>query len=362
MILVVDLGPALLLICAACRSGFDEIRDVPDAGPTPIQVQRGTAVMTTTQTSMNVPIQAVQPEHAFLLFDVTGPTVSPSDGSVSGSLSAGSLSFTRTTAPFAMTISWQVIELPTLVDVQRGSFTRPNSTDVVGIVPITSADPSRTFVTASHRHVGVAYDEDDYVRARQATDVSLELHTGTVVGKGGSLPNETAYQIITLRDGSVDHGEMSFAPGTPELSAAVDIDALHAFAVVGWYTDADDGDVGSVALRGEVTTAGIRVVRGHADLPAEAAWSLVTLPAATVQHGFASVPASSLAQVQPIDGVDPARSFVVLEGGSTPYAAIDPNDRAGIAWFRGDLSATTLTLTREDGTDAADVSYAVVTF
>lgn len=356
-------GVLVLIAATGCgRLGFEDVAladaAVDDARVlTPVSIQRGVAQLPIGSTTTTSAISAVQLEHAVLVFSVAAATVSPADGFVIGEIMGTNVRFTRQDGAVASTVSWQVIEAPTLLDVQHG-VSLGQGTGITDLsVSITPVDPARSFVIASQRTVGAAYDEDDHVRVT-LTGPTLDLHVGR---PGTSLPTALAYQVITVRDAAVQHGVVSLAPGELTTASSVaPIDLRNSLARLSYSMTFDNGDVGSLQLRPQLSPAAITIERDRAIVDASVAWSVVSTPSFQVLHGTTEFALGEPLQTLALEPVDLARSFVIVAGSRTPLAGTDPADRVGVAWFRADLASTSLTLTRNDTLEKAEVAWSVV--
>ena len=85
-------------------------------------VQSGTATLSPGSSSVSVPITAVDPAKAFLVFGVEEDSNYPGNSEVSGRLSGGNaVVFERTETGDTVAIRWQVAEFQSGVRVQRGT-------------------------------------------------------------------------------------------------------------------------------------------------------------------------------------------------------------------------------------------------
>ena len=358
-----------MMFALGCRWNFDSMAasDGSDStgsdstgrdGTTQTVVQRDIANLPDGMASVNVPIQAVDTRHAILVFSVSAATFDPADGLVEGILNTASVTFSRAGSTRSATISWQVIETP-LVNVQHGVVPMPGAGISLTTVPIAAVDLSRSFVIISLRNGGGGYDEDDYVKAKLTGATSLELQSGMPAG-GGRLPQEVAYQIVTLPDGAVEQGDATLVPTSTMASATITSPTSRSVPWISWRLDADNGDVGSSQLLVLVTFGDLRVFRSQSALDVTATWYVASSPSFSVQADFETFAAAETSRVVPITAVDLARSFVVVTGAQTTYSGTDPMDFAGNGWFRAELAADTVTLTREDAQASAQVGWSVV--
>jgi outer membrane protein assembly factor BamB len=328
-------------------------------------VQRGTAAMTT-QAVLNVPIATVDLNRAVVFMSVSGDTSDPNTGLVRGRLtSATNLQFNRPTAGANLTIRWSVASFGRSVSVQRGTTSVTTSPLNVTIGPV---DRTKSFVLVSWSKLGATYGADDILRARLTSNTNLELSHGT-----GAFDGVADWQVVTMESASVQSGDLTMAANALSATATVTaVDTTKTFLLASWTSDSDG--VGENFIRGRITSpTQLTFDRGVTGATIGLSWFLVTLnDGSTVQSGNASFAAGTLTvPVTLPTAVTASRAVAFLSGnqrgGSTPDPGTSPNDNAGVAWFRADLTgATTLQLTRAtDGAGAgvsAQAAWFVVDF
>ncbi|MCU0280948.1 MAG: putative Ig domain-containing protein, partial [Acidimicrobiia bacterium] len=322
-------------------------------------VQSGTATLAPGSTVATVPIAAVDPAKAFLVFGLEENLGRPGDGAVSGRLvDATSLRFERAEGGGTVSIRWQVAEFTSGVRVQRGSH-------VLGSTPafiaIGAVDQARSFVLTSSQCSGDFWADNDFVRSRIISGTSLELATTAI----DSSPT-VEWQVVEYAEATVQHGTVSLGAG--QAAATVPVAAVstqHAWLITSYQAATSaDPPIGERLVRGRVTSASTLVfdrwvTSGSVDI----AWSLVEFQDGTeVRHGSERFSSGEAQRDVTITAVEAARSIGTAgyqtTGGSSPY---NSDDVPGVAFFTSRLvDGSTLRLRRGSTIDPADVGWFVV--
>jgi hypothetical protein len=322
-------------------------------------VQSGTATLSPGSSAVTVPITAVDPAKAFLVFGVEEDSNWPGNGEVTGRLSGGSaVVFERTETGDTVAIRWQVAEFRSGVRVQRGSEALFSPTITV---PITVVDVARSFPLVTVRNSGGDWAGSDFIRGRLTGSTSLELSVNNV-----STTPYVEWQVVEYAEASVQHGEVTLAPGASSVTVPVGaVDPQRSWLILSYQANyVGVPSIGERLIRGRVNSSTSivfdrAVVTGSSDV----AWSVVEFQDGTeVRHGSQHFNAGEAQRDVVIPAVDAARSIAVAgygtTGGSSPYAA---DDLPGVAFFTTQLvDGSTLRLRRGSTIDTADVDWFVV--
>jgi hypothetical protein len=352
------------VVLASCgRYAFDTEADTL-AAPPPAHIQRGLTVLSTTTRNTAVPIEIVDPTHAVLWFTVAVNTLDPSDGLVTGQLEAAQVRFERGDVGTQVSIEWQVVELPTLFAVQRGTAVDPGGGVPKIQIPIAPVDLQRSFALSSWRNIGTNYDEDDYLLARFLGSDRLELEVGFPPG-GSALPPNIEWQVVRFGGATVQSGEVPLDAATAMTTVPLVADPAHSFLQLSWLSDEDIGYVAADLVRGQLTGDTLQIDRAMPGTPLRVHWFVISSPALRVRSGIAALAAGQATFDAPLDPpVDVNRAFVLLPAEQhmavTPYFGMNPDDQVGIAWFTASLTASTVHVQRQSTLDAAELSWSVV--
>ncbi|MCP4967152.1 MAG: tandem-95 repeat protein, partial [bacterium] len=322
------------------------------------QIQKGTATIDGGSFSTTATISAVDLTKSFLVFSVRENTSYADEGLVAGQLTdSTTVAFERNYATSTITIEWSVVEFASGVTVQRGSST-PSAT--VTDIPIAAVDLTRSFPIVSQRTSILTTTDGAFLQARFSATDNLELSTNQVTG------NVFEWQVVQYNDAVVQSGDVSFASGDAVRTATVSsVDPTKSWLVYGYRTESSsNANIGEKLIRGQVTdSTTLMFDRSTTGTTNELSWFLVEFQDSTeVQHASVAFASSGTTQDVTISSVDPARSIAVggyqMTGGRSPYTS---DDRAGVAWFTLDLTASTnLQVQRDAALATADLGWFVV--
>ncbi len=339
-------------------------------------LQSGTAVSSSNGVVM-VPISAVDTTKAFLMFNARHDSGRPVGSEVRGRIAAPTtLEFVRVTneaVPVPITIQWYVVEYLSGVKVQRGEvFSQIMPTMDVAINPV--ADISQAFVIWSKTPgiLDVNWSSDDPVIGELTSTSNLQFRVYDT-----NAGHRIWWQVVEFTnpaDVMVQKGSIFTMIGTTTsvnatLSTPVDVNKT--FVLVSFTTEGIGPDVGARMLRAQLvnsTTIMIdRSISGWQDNITEISWQAVELndgsrvlsgtenfglgvdtkivPLGTVVDTNRSV---AFASVQPTTGQSMGRS---------PYAG---DDVMGVGSVTMALTATNLTMERDNTADEADIGWFVV--
>jgi hypothetical protein len=322
-------------------------------------VQSGTAELVTGATSVSVPIVAVDPAKAFLVFGLEESADWPGGGEVSGRLAGGStFVFERTETGATVFIRWHVAEFRSGVRVQRGSaaLSSPAAT-----VSISAVDVASSFPLVTVRNGGGDWAGADFIRGYLSGPTSLALSVNNV----SSTPY-VEWQVVEYTGAAVQHGRVTLAEGVTRATVPVGaVDTSRAWLVFSYQANfVNIPAVGERLVRGRVTSGtSLQFGRSVSSGSADVAWSLVEFQDGTeVRHASQHFNPGEAQRDVTITPVDPARAIAVagyaMTGGSSPYAA---DDLPGVAFFTARLvDGSTLRLRRGSTPDGADVGWLVV--
>lgn len=338
-------------------------------------VQTGTATSSANGT-LTVPISAVDPARSFLIFNTRHNSNRPVGSMVRGRIATStSLEFVRVTneaTPVAISIQWYVVQYECGVNVQRGQVTQSATTVNVPITAVAAV--SQAFVTWSKTPASndLNLNADDPLVGELTTTSNLQFRVNTA-----NTSHVIWWQVVEFTKAAninVQKGSASLL-GT-SLSTTVTlgtpVDVSKTFVLVGYRSGGAGADVGSRMLRAQLTNSTTitidRSISGTPDDITEIVWQAVELKdGSTVQRGSASIASGIATGTVTIATVDTTRAVAFASvqpvggqnTGRSPYAA---DDIIGVGSFTTALSATQLTLQRENTAAAADVGWFVVEF
>ncbi len=366
------------MICAilgSCRSGLPRIRAallaasilLAGAGSTsavPLHsVQSGSATVSSGSSSAVVPITAVDPAKAFLVFTLRHDIDNPADSMVTGQLVGNnSLTFQRVGTSTDVTLEWSVVEFLSGVTVQRGSLALDAPTKNV---TISSVDLSKSFPLVTQRIGGTVTSDDDFIRTRLTSSTNLEI--AAFNDRGDSTAE---WQVIEYTDASVQTGSVSFASGDSSKSAVLPsaVDTGKTWLVYSYRSELGTvSDTGQKLVRGLITgPTGLQFDRDRTGQAIDLEWCAVEFEDLTVvRHASAGFTSGQLQADVPISAVTPSRSIAVggysLRSGKTPF---NTTDHTGPAWFTAELTSPTNLRLRRDttGSQTADLGWFVIQF
>ncbi|MCP3936460.1 MAG: hypothetical protein GY708_13925, partial [Actinomycetia bacterium] len=227
-------------------------------------------------------------------------------------------------------------------------------------IPIAAVDLTRSFPIVSQRTSVLNITNGAFLQARLSATDNLELSTNRVNG------NVLEWQVVQYNDAVVQSGDVSFASGDAVRTATVSsVDPTKSWLVYGYRTESSsNANIGEKLIRGQVTdSTTLMFDRSTTGTTNELSWFLVEFQDSTeVQHASVAFASSGTTQDVTISSVDPERSIAVggyqMTGGRSPYTS---DDRAGVAWFTLDLTASTnLQVQRDAALATADLGWFVV--
>jgi hypothetical protein len=337
-------------------------------------VQTGTATSTANGT-LTVSITEVDPSKSFLIFTSRHDSDRPVGSMIRGRLNAAgnAVEFVRVTnesTPVPMSIRWYVMEYACGVSVQRGEVAQSATTVNVPIASVGSTAQAFVLWSKTPNSGDGAWGSDDPLLADLTSPTNLQFRVDSA-----NAAHTIAWQVVAFTHpsyASVQRGTTSITGSS--LSATVDlptpVDVDRTFVLVDYRSSGGGADIGSRMLRARLvdsTTIVIdRSVSGSPDHIEEIVWQAVELrDGSRVQHGseaFASGTTQRVVGIDPID-VDRSAAFGSVQAGSgqnmgrSPYVG---DDIVGVSNFTADLTADTLTLTRDNTAASADVGWFVV--
>lgn len=337
-------------------------------------VQKGTTTSTAEGTT-TVPIGAVDPTKAFLIFTSRHSSNRPVGSEIGGRLaSATSIEFVRVSdeaAPVTMTIEWSVIEYPCGVNVQRGSVFQNATTIDWPINPVASVAQAFVLWSKTTDRTDVIYSDNDPVLGELTTVGNLQFRVD-----GVAASHVIYWQVVEFTDPTtiaVQHGSTSLV-GTATsttVALATPTGLTQSFVLVGGRAVPAGNDVGSGLVRATlVGPSSLTLDRGATNYDiTEIGWQVVELrDGSSVQSGSANFPTGVGAVVASIAAVPLARSTAFASGqtgggqngGRTTYVG---DDIIGVAAAGMRLTTPTqLTLTRDDTSGASDIAWSVVSW
>ena len=339
-------------------------------------VQSGTATSSANGT-ITVAISAVTPARSFLMFSTRHSSNRPVGSMVRGRIATStSLEFVRVTdeaspAP-AINIRWYVVQYDCGVNVQRGSVTQSATTVNVPITAVAAV--GQAFVTWSKTPASTdqTWNDDDPIVGELTTTSNLQFRVNTAAGT-----HVIWWQVVEFTDPAkinVQKGTTSLLGASLSTTATLGtpVDVSRTFVLVGFRTAGTGADVGSRMLRAELTNSTTitidRSISGSPDAITEIVWQAVELrDGSTVQRGSQSFASGAATSTVPISSVNTSRAaaFASVQAvggqnmGRSPYAG---DDIIGVGSFTMALSATLLTIDRNNTAAAADVGWFVVEF
>ena len=374
---------AMAVSLASSRAAFsdttDNVGNSFSAAASWTAVQSGTASISSNggTNTLTVPITSVDPSKSFLIFQSRHNGNRPVNSMIRGRVAtATSLEFVRVSNEVApgvpIDLQWYVVEIPTGVNVQRGEIPSQNLTTInVPITPVAAVN--QAFVTWSKTPASGdgTFNSDDTILGELTSTNNLQFRVNTT-----NASHVIWWQVIEFTnpaDINVQKGTTSLL-GTAlstTVTLGTPVDVTKTFLLVGYRTAGTGADVGARMLRAQLTgptTITIdRSISGTPDDITEIVWQAVELTnGSAVQRGSEdfttgvaqkTVPINSvnsravaLASVQPVGGQNMGRS---------PYTG---NDIIGVCSVTMSLSATQITMDRNNTAAACDIGWFVVEF
>ena len=380
-VLALVLSAAALLVGTSRAGFFDTTEnsgnsfsasDCFDAKPD--SVQNGTATSSASGV-VSVPITPVDPTLSFLMFSSRHDSNRPVGSMIRGRLNAtgDAVEFERVTdeaVPVTMTMEWYVVTYTCGITVQRGEVSQATTSIDVPISSVGST--SQAFVTWSKTPAagdGI-FGNDDPVVGELTSPTNLQFRANSA-----NATHIISWQVIAFdnpSDVNVQTGTTSLlgtaTSTTATLSPAVDV--TKTFVLASYRIAADGPDIGANMLRAELTDSTTitftRGISGSPDDITEITWQAIELNEGSsvqrVTQAFAAATTQRNIGITPVDTTK-AYAFGSVQAGSgqnlgqSTYAA---DDIVGVGSFTADLSASQLTLTRDNTAASANVGWFVV--
>ncbi len=310
-----------------------------------------------------VPITAVDPAKAFLVFTLRHDIDNPADSMVTGQIVGNnSLTFQRVGNSTDVTLEWSVVEFLSGATVQRGSVALDAPTKNVAI---SSVDLSKSFPLVTQRIGGTVTSDDDFIRTRLTSSTNLEI-----AAFNDRSDSTAEWQVIEYTDAAVQTGSLSFASGDSSKSAVLPtaVDTGKTWLVYSYRSVlGTQSNIGQKLVQGRITgPTGLQFDRDRTGQAIDLEWCAVEFEDLTVvRHAGAGFTSGQLQADVAIAAVTPSRSIAVggysLRGGKTPF---DSNDHTGPAWFTAELTSQTNLRLRRDttGSETADLGWFVIQF
>lgn len=340
-------------------------------------VQTGTTTIAVNGT-VTVTISSVDTTKSFLVFqtrhDLNRPVASDIRGRIASSTTLEFARVTDEATPVTVTIRWYVLSFSSGVNVQRGEFTQSAATTDITITAVAAVN--QAFVTWSKTPASTdqTTNYDDPVVGELTSTTNLQFRINTA-----NASHMVWWQVVEFTnaaDINVQKGSITTMTGTTTsvtatLTTPVDVDKT--FVLVGFTGSGTGPDMGARMLRAELTNSTTitidRSISGSPDDITEIGWQAVELKdGSRVFRGsqnFASGVAQSVVSFGGTVNTNRAVAFASVQQtggqneGRTPYAA---DDIAGVAAVTMALSATQITMDRDNTADTADIGWFVVEF
>ncbi len=339
-------------------------------------VQSGTAVNAANGIT-TVSITQVDMSKAFLIFNTRHNGNRPVSSELAGRIATPtSLEFGRSTNETSpITIQWYVIEYYSGVRVQRGEIPSQTSTAInVPINPIASVQ--QAFVTWSKTPASsdVNWSSDDPVLGELTNTTNLQFRV-----YGANSGHSIWWQVVEFTnpvDIFVQRGSITTMTGTNtsvNATLSVPVDVTKTFVLVGFRIAGGGPRVGANMLRAQLinsTTIMIdRCISGPPNDITEISWQVVELrDGSRVLAGSENIGPGVNQKVVPLPiPVDINRSvaFASVQPasgqnmGRSPYVG---DDITGVGSVTMALSATDITMERDNSADEADIGWFAVEF
>ncbi len=332
-------------------------------------VQDGESIHAVSGT-VTVPITAVDPAKSFVLASVRSAGNEPADATAQVRLAAdgSAVEIVRTTdngSPPPVVVAWSVVEYGCGVSVQRGVVSGTGASSVT--VPLSTVDPTTSFVTVSSAPPSTAtsFDDDDLVRADLGAGTDLVIESaGAVLGADRSF----AWQVVMFADPAdavVQTVDVTLGVGvtanTAVLASPVEVNNTFLLASV---TSASTGaDIGERLVRARLTgSTTVELTRSVGGDAVDVRIQVVDLrDGTTVRHGVVDFAVGEASKPIPVDPFDPGRATAIatvavpgpVAGGRTDQVADDVVGEASATFAITDGT----TVTAERAATASNASF-----
>ncbi len=339
-------------------------------------LQSGTAVSSSNGVVM-MPISAVDVTKTFLMFSARHDGGRPVGSEVRGRIATPTaLEFVRVTneaVPVPITVQWYVVEYHSGVQVQRGQIPSQTSTVMnVTINPVANISQAFVLWSKTPASADVNWSSDDPVigELTNASNVQFRVY-------GANAGHAIWWQVVEFTnpgEAMVQKGSVfTMIEPTTSVNATLStpVDVNRTFVLVSFTTEGIGPDVGARMLRAQLVNSTMimidRSISGWQDNITEISWQAVELNDGSrvlsgsenfgLGVGIKTVPLApavdlnrsvAFASVQPTTGQSMGRS---------PYAG---DDVIGVGSVTMALSATNITMERDNTADEADIGWFVV--
>ena len=346
------------------------------------QVQSGTVANAANGTQV-VNISGIDPAKSFLIFETRHAGNRPVASLLRGRIPIAcanpctTIEFVRVTdegAPATINIQWYVVTFASGVRVQRGETPQDSLAKDVTL-PLTLSAVNQAFVLWSKTTdaAGGEFSDNETVLGEITSTTTVQFRSTF----------STPFDIITWQvveftnaaDINVQKGTTAMLAGTTSVTATLSpaVDENKTFVLAGFMTTGTGVDMGSRMLRAELTDSTTitiqRSVAGTPDNITEIFWQAIELKdKSTVVRGsstFAAAVAQVTVPIAPHLDVSQSIAFGSVQSGAgqnlgrSPYVA---DDIIGVGSVTMALSATQLTLDRNNTAATAEIDWFIVEF
>ena len=337
-------------------------------------VQRGQATISTDGVT-TVPVLAVDPTTAFLLFSVSSASSDPDRSTVLGRLASPTeIEFVRASddvPPGDVVVEWSLVEYACGLTVQRGETGGDGSSQLD--VAISSVDPARSFVigTSVAASGATTFDRDEIATVELADATTVRFTSASALPVGAVY----GWQVVTFdhpSDGSVQHltGSLGAGASTSTIAIPAPVDPATTLVLASVRSSNGGSAIGDRMVRARLlddSTVELerRLTVGTVDVHVQ----IVELgDGSTVGRGvleLAGGDATATATIAPVaTSRSTAISTVLIAGGhagGSTDQAVDDVAGEGSARVRL-IDATTLEVRRDSTASAASFAWQVVTW
>lgn len=272
----------------------------------------------------------------------------------------------------AIDIQWYVVEIPTGVNVQRGEVASQNATTInVPITPV--AAMNQAFVTWSKTPAATdgTFSSDDPLVGELTSTSNLQFRVNSA-----NSSHVIWWQVVEFTnsaDINVQKGTTSLlgTATSTNVTLGTPVDVNSTFLLVGFRTAGSGSDVGSRMLRARLVDSSTitidRSVSGTPDDITEISWQAVEFKnGSSVQRGSETFLTGVAQKTVPISSVNPrAVAFASVQpvgGQNMGRSAYAGDDIVGVCSVTMSLSATQITMDRNNTAAACDIGWFVVEF
>ncbi|MBI3027268.1 VCBS repeat-containing protein [Candidatus Woesearchaeota archaeon] len=323
-------------------------------------VQKGTASLPSTDTSIAVNITEINTSASLLVFNLNENNADPASGLIRGNISnSTTLRFIRSGSGNSVAIQWYVVEFESGVNVQRGTAT---VTATPHDITISSVNINKSFPVISWSNGGARYGSDDFARANLTSPTNLRVTSGAA-----SIDNLEWQVIEFTRDVRVQKGDVNFASGDSVVYSGISpVDINKSFLIATWTASGNDID-SNMIMAAFVNASNLSFERETTGTTIGLTYYVVEFNTSIVQSSTVNFTGTNTLKNIVINSVDTSRSIAFLSGsqmagGSSDFTA---DDNIGTGFYTANVtSATNLELRRGTDTESAvsNATYFVVEF